>query len=64
MIRPLVDADVPAILEVIGDAATAYWGAIPDDCWREPYLPEAELRDEIAAGVEFFGWEERGALLG
>lgn len=64
MICRLSEADGPAILEVIGDAATAYRGVIPADCWREPYLSEAELRNEIAAGVEFFGWEERAQLLG
>jgi hypothetical protein len=29
MIRPLVEADGPAILEIIGDAASAYRGVIP-----------------------------------
>jgi len=64
MIRDLIEADGPAILEVIGDAATAYRGVIPADCWQEPYMSEAELRDEIAAGVDFFGREERARLLG
>lgn len=64
VIRQLSEADRPAILEVILDAATAYRGVIPADCWQEPYLSEPELRDEIAAGVEFFGWEERAQLLG
>ena len=64
MIRQLSEADGPAILEVILDAATAYQGVIPADCWQEPYMSEAELRQEIAAGVEFFGWEEHAQLLG
>lgn len=64
MIRRLADAERPAIVGVIGDAATAYRGVIPDDCWHEPYMSDAELRDEIAAGVEFFGWLEHGELLG
>ena len=29
------------ILEVINAAAVAYRGVIPDDCWREPYMPAA-----------------------
>jgi GNAT superfamily N-acetyltransferase len=64
MIRELSEADRPAILEVILDAATAYRGVIPADCWQEPYMSDAELRQEIAAGVEFFGWEEHAQLLG
>jgi N-acetylglutamate synthase-like GNAT family acetyltransferase len=63
-IRQLGDADRPAILEVIADAAEAYRGAIPADCWHEPYMSEAELRQEIVAGVDFYGWEEDGRLLG
>ena len=27
-------------------------------------MSEDELRQEIAAGVEFFGWEEHAQLLG
>jgi GNAT superfamily N-acetyltransferase len=64
MIRELSEADRPAILEIILDAATAYRGVIPADCWQEPYMSETELRRESAAGVEFFGWEERAKLLG
>jgi GNAT superfamily N-acetyltransferase len=64
LIRRLSDDDLPAILEIIGDAATAYRGVIPADCWHEPYMSAAELRDEIAAGVEFYGWVEEGRLLG
>lgn len=64
MIRQLSVADDLAILEVIRDAAIAYRGVIPADCWQEPYMSEAELRQEIAAGVEFFGWEEHAQLLG
>ena len=63
MIRQLSGADDPAILEVIVDAAIAYQGVIPADCWQEPYMSDAELRQEIAAGVEFFGWEEHAQLL-
>jgi GNAT superfamily N-acetyltransferase len=64
MIRRLSETDGPAILEVILDAATAYRGVIPADCWEEPYMSESELRDEIAAKVDFFGWEERARLIG
>jgi GNAT superfamily N-acetyltransferase len=37
---------------------------VPEDCLHEPYMSEAELRGEIAAGVRFFGWFEDGELLG
>ncbi|MDY6916415.1 MAG: GNAT family N-acetyltransferase, partial [Chloroflexota bacterium] len=36
----------------------AYQGAIPDDCYHEPYMPMEELSREMA-GMTFFGcWEE------
>lgn len=64
MIRPCTDNDIPAIDLIINEAAAVYRGAIPDDCWHEPYMSRAELLAELAAGVKFCGWEERGVLLG
>jgi N-acetylglutamate synthase-like GNAT family acetyltransferase len=64
MIRRCTEADVPAIDAIVNAAAERYRGAIPDDCWHEPYMPRRHLLDEIAAGVEFTGWEEDGSLLG
>jgi GNAT superfamily N-acetyltransferase len=52
------------ILAVVNAAAEAYRGAIPDDCWHEPYMPMAELQNEIAAGVQFWGYEADGELIG
>jgi GNAT superfamily N-acetyltransferase len=46
--------DFAAILAIVNDAAQAYRGAIPQDCWHEPYMPAADLAKEIAAGVEFW----------
>ncbi len=63
-IAPCGEADIPAMFAVIDDAARAYRGHVPDDCLHEPYMPEEELRGEIAAGVRFFGWFEDGELLG
>ncbi len=63
-IRPCDEREVPAILAVINDAAEAYRGAIPDDCWKEPYMLEAELREEIAAGVIFLAAVEGGEIDG
>jgi N-acetylglutamate synthase-like GNAT family acetyltransferase len=63
-IRPCTEADFPAILEIINDAAQAYRGNIPADCWHEPYMPEVELARQIEAGVKFWGSEDDGALVG
>ena len=64
MINSLLPSDFDAILKVINDAAQAYKGVIPDDRWKEPYMSADELREEIEAGVRFFGWVEGGHLLG
>lgn len=63
-IRRCVDADLPAMFAIINDAAQAYRGVIPADRWHEPYMPESELRGEIAAGVAFWGAERDGRLIG
>ena len=52
------------MLGIINTAAAAYRGAIPADCWQEPYMSAAELHAELAAGVEFWGHEEQGTLVG
>ncbi|MHB8859702.1 MAG: GNAT family N-acetyltransferase, partial [Thermoleophilia bacterium] len=64
MIRPCTDSDIDAIEAVINDAASAYEGVIPEDCWQSPYMPRQELQDEIASGVDFWGYEEGGELVG
>jgi N-acetylglutamate synthase-like GNAT family acetyltransferase len=64
MIRQCTDADVAAIDAIINEAAQAYRGVIPADCWHEPYMPRSDLVAEIAAGVAFWGWEETDALIG
>ena len=64
MIRRCTDADAPAIHAIINEAAAAYRGVIPADCWHEPYMSPAALTAELAAGVEFSGWERSGELLG
>jgi GNAT superfamily N-acetyltransferase len=52
------------MLAIINGAAVAYRGVIPPDRWHDPYMPEAELREEIAAGVEFWGLDTDDGLLG
>jgi len=64
MIRPCSAMDVPVIFEIINDAAGAYRGVIPADCRAEPYMSEEELRREIDDGVQFWGVEEAGRLVG
>ena len=64
MIRSLLPSNFDAILKVINDAAQTYKGVIPDDRWKEPYMSAEELKEEIEAGVRFFGWTEGGYLLG
>lgn len=59
-IRPCLPEDEPLMVDIVGDAAVAYKGVIPADRWREPYMPLAELRAEINAGVSFFGVELAG----
>jgi GNAT superfamily N-acetyltransferase len=63
-IRRCRDDERGAILAIVNDAAEAYRGVIPADRWHEPYMPADELSGEIAAGVEFWGYEDDGALLG
>lgn len=64
MIRQCSNADIPVIETIINEAAQAYCGVIPSDCWHEPYMPRHELLDEIAAGVQFWGWDDSGSLIG
>jgi GNAT superfamily N-acetyltransferase len=64
MIRCCVEADFPAIEAVVNEAAQAYRGVIPADCWHEPYMTASALKTEIDAGVNFWAWEESCALIG
>ena len=64
MIRRLHEADRPAILAIVNAAAEAYRSVIPQDRWHEPYMAAAELDAEIASGVEFWGYEAGGELVG
>ena len=64
MIRVCREDEREAIFEIVDAAAAVYRGVIPEDRWHEPYMPMDELEAEIAAGVEFWGFEEGGELLG
>ena len=52
------------MLDIINDSAQAYRGVIPADCWHEPYMPHTELAQQIASGVEFWGYTQDGTLCG
>lgn len=52
------------MLRIVNSAAEAYHGVIPPNCWHEPYMPAHELDTEMRAGVEFWGYELDGALIG
>lgn len=62
MIRKLSDTDFQTIFEIVNDAAVAYKGKIPEDCYKTPYMPQEELREEIEAGVQFYGITVNGVL--
>jgi GNAT superfamily N-acetyltransferase len=49
---------------VINDAAQAYKGVIPDDCWHEPYMSMDELLDGIQNGIQFWVCSEGKDLVG
>jgi GNAT superfamily N-acetyltransferase len=63
-IRPCGEHDREAILAIVNAAAEAYRGVIPADRWHEPYMSSEELAGEIAAGIEFWGYEDDGELIG
>lgn len=64
IIRPCRDDEQPVLLRIINSAAQKYRGAIPDDCWHDPYMAPDELTREMTAGVEFWGAELDTALVG
>jgi GNAT superfamily N-acetyltransferase len=63
MIRPCANADFHAIEALINEAAQAYRGAIPADCWHEPCMTDS-AKAEIEAGVKFSGFDEASTLIG
>jgi GNAT superfamily N-acetyltransferase len=63
-IRPARADEMGAILGIINRAAQAYRGAIPADCFHEPYMSEAGLSDELAAGVTFVAYDIEGVIAG
>jgi N-acetylglutamate synthase-like GNAT family acetyltransferase len=64
MLRKCQTSDILDIFAIVNDAAQAYKGIIPEDCLHEPYMPLADVKQEINDGVEFWGLERDGLLLG
>lgn len=63
MLRRCQLQDIESIYIVINDAAKAYRGVIPPDCYHEPYMSIDELSEEMQK-VSFFGWQEGKQLVG
>jgi N-acetylglutamate synthase-like GNAT family acetyltransferase len=64
MIRLCDASDFEIVYSIINDASKAYFGVIPEDRWKEPYMPREELKYEIEDGVVFWGYEEDRGLIG
>jgi len=63
MIRKCQPDDAQRIHFIINEAARAYEGVIPPDCYHQPYMPMEELEQEMKR-MTFFGWEAQGELIG
>ncbi len=64
MIRKCFASDFERIFEIINDAAQAYKRIIIAEYWKEPYMSRDELRHELDEGIEMWGYEENGELIG
>jgi N-acetylglutamate synthase-like GNAT family acetyltransferase len=64
MMRQCRSDEFGVIGEIINDAAQAYRDIIPEDRWHEPYMPPAELEEQVKQGVIFWGTEQDGKLTG
>jgi len=62
MIRKCQPSDAGRMHFIINEAAKAYKGVIPADCYHQPYMPMDELNQEMER-MNFFGWEVNGELV-
>ncbi|MFC1906231.1 GNAT family N-acetyltransferase [Chloroflexota bacterium] len=62
MIRKCQLDDIDSICFIINEAAKAYEGAIPADCYHQPYMSVNELKREMKR-ITFFGWEVKNEEL-
>jgi len=63
MIRECRGEDTERMYYIINEAARAYEGAIPADCYHQPYMSMEELEREMKR-ISFTGWEANGELVG
>ena len=63
MIRICHPGDIQRIYSIINEAAKAYEGVIPADCYHQPYMTMEELKREMKR-MTFFGWEADQELVG
>jgi GNAT superfamily N-acetyltransferase len=56
--------ETSTILAIVNAAAEAYRDVIPADLWHDPYMSGEQLKRDVAAGVEFWGYELEGMLIG
>jgi GNAT superfamily N-acetyltransferase len=64
VIRRCREDERSTILAIVNAAAEAYRNVIPADRWHDPYMSGEHLGRDIAAGVEFWGYELEGTLIG
>ena len=64
MIRKCQPDDTYQVYLIIDEAARAYDGKIPTDCYHQPYMSLEELEREFER-IVFYGWEAaHGELVG
>ncbi len=63
MIRKCQPDDSARIYFIINEAAQAYAGVIPADCYHQPYMSRDELKREMKR-LTFSGWVANGELVG
>jgi GNAT superfamily N-acetyltransferase len=63
MIKICKASEIDRMYSIINEAAMAYEGEIPSDCYHQPYMPMDELQRELKR-MTFFGWYEDEGLEG
>jgi GNAT superfamily N-acetyltransferase len=63
MIVKLSNNQFQTILSIVNDVAVVYKGVIPDDMWKDPYMPANELQEEIDNGVQFYGLLKKRSIV-
>jgi GNAT superfamily N-acetyltransferase len=63
MIRLCQPNETERLYFIINEAARAYEGVIPSDCYHQPYMSMDELKREMKH-MTFLGWEVNGELVG